>query len=82
LPSAQEVREAARSIARSLGHVNPDADSDVRVGDPHPIWKECEQMARDALIAAEKAAPAPRPGLFLLPSDIAKLPAQVKRPQY
>jgi hypothetical protein len=54
LPSAQEVREAARSIARSLGHVNPDADSDVRVGDPHPIWKECEQMARDALIAAEK----------------------------
>jgi hypothetical protein len=39
-------------------------------------------MARDALIAAEKAAPAPRPGLFLLPSDIAKLPAQVKRPQY
>jgi hypothetical protein len=54
MPSAEEVREAARSLARSLGHPNPDADSKVKDGEPHPIWHECRQMARDALIAAEK----------------------------
>ncbi len=55
MPSAEEITAAVRVIARDFGR-EPDANSDIVDADgrPHPHWQEYWEVARDALIAAEK----------------------------
>ena len=54
-PSAEEIKAAARAIARAMNR-DPDAPNESGF----PYWQSYRQPARDALIAAEKVRPDPR----------------------
>lgn len=51
-PTPEEIKAAARAIARAMNR-DPDAPSEVGF----PYWQSYRQVARDALIAAEKVRP-------------------------
>jgi hypothetical protein len=50
-PAKEEIKAAARVIARAM---NRDPDGPSEAGPDHPYWHSYSQVARDALIAAEK----------------------------